>query len=231
MANTGTPLARILATILNAQEQEGVRAARLLHDEVGQILSAAGLQLDVLRMDTESESPELARRIIEIQKILEQAIDHVRTLSYELSPAIVERAGLQAALNRLVGRYRDTSDSSIRHNFDSSVRLPMKAATCFYKIAECALDNAVKHSGGRRLEVSVHPARNGVALEVRDDGDGFAVEEVRANPTGLGLLLMECYAEQGNLKLGIESTRGRGTIVKGFYPLAEETPEAVTDAV
>ena len=208
------PLAHLLAAVINAQEQGGARVARLLHDEVGQILTAVGLQMDLMRMDLEAECPEIASRVVESQKILEQAVDQVRSLSYELHPGIVERAGLQAALDRLAGRYRKTPNITVRLMFDSSVRVPAEAAAAMYKIAECALENSVKHSQCRLIEILVRPGRGGVVLEVKDDGSGFDVGQATGNPAGLGLLLMNCYADQGSLELEIASTPGEGTIVK-----------------
>ncbi|MCP5114781.1 MAG: hypothetical protein GY953_28465, partial [bacterium] len=145
------PLGQILVAVINAQEQEATRVSRLLHDEVSQLLSAVGLQLDLARGDIAGQSPDVAKRIGECQEHLEQAIQHLRRLTYELNPAVVERAGLQTALDRLVGRYRGER-VSIRLLYDSSVHLPAESATAVYKIAECALDNAVLHSGCKLIE-------------------------------------------------------------------------------
>ncbi|MCD6360275.1 MAG: hypothetical protein J7M38_05360 [Armatimonadetes bacterium] len=211
------PLAPLVAALVNAREQERARAARLLHDEIGQILSATGLQLDVLRMDTEAASPEIARRITEIQRNLEQAVNQVRALSQELNPSIVERAGLRAALEQLADRYREMSSIAVRVAFDSSVRLPAQAAVALYKIAEHALDNVARHSGTRQAELLVRPAGEGVTLEISDGGRGFQPEEAAANPAGLGLLLMQCHADRAGLDLNIASTPGNGTIVRARY--------------
>src|ERR1017187_7867549 len=99
-------LAHLLVSVMHAREQEGARISRILHDEVGQVLSAVGLQLDLLRMDLDEQSVETPSRIVDIQKVLEQAVGQVRDLSYELNPSVVERTGLQFALDRLVGRHR-----------------------------------------------------------------------------------------------------------------------------
>jgi len=217
MTDSLRPLARILAAVVQAQEQEGARVARLLHDEVGQILSAVGLRMDLLRMDVEAGSPEVAKRIAESQGILEKAIDQVRSLSQELQPAIVERAGLQIALDRLVSRYREMSSRPIRLLYDSSIQLPAKTAASMYKIAVCALDNAVKHGRGGPIELMVDSEGGGV-LEIRDGGGGFDVEAARNDPPGLGLPLMGCYADQGGLVLEVNSSPGRSTIVRARVP-------------
>ena len=104
-----------------------------LHDDVGQVLSAIGLQLDVLRMDLRAKAPEIVDRTAEIQQLLGAVVERLRNLSYELNPSIVERAGFQFALDRLIGRYRDEFHGSIRFLFDSAVRLPTASATMLYK--------------------------------------------------------------------------------------------------
>lgn len=209
-------LADLLVSVMNAREEEGARVSRVLHDDVGQVLSAIGLQLDLLRMDIAENVEDCSRRITEIQKVLEFAVTQVRDLSYELNPSIVERAGLQFALDRLVGRYRKDARVPIRLLFDPSVRLPLDAGTVVYKIAEEALDNAVRHSGGSKIEVLVRPAKQGVCLEVRDDGKGFDASREGPATKGLGLHLMQYHANQAGLRFSIASSKEKGTIVKAI---------------
>ncbi|MGE5569866.1 MAG: sensor histidine kinase [Rhodospirillales bacterium] len=212
-------LTNLLVSVMNAREQEGARISRILHDEVGQVLSAIGLQLDLLRMDITENKEEGARRIAEIQKVLETAVNQVRELSYELNPSIVERTGLPFALDRLVGRYRRSFDGNIRLLFDSSVRVPVEPATALYKIAEQALENAVQHSGGRQVEILVKPAKQGVALEIRDNGKGFSLEK---DAGGVGLHLMKHHAVQAGIQFSVASVPEKGTIVRAIYRAAEK---------
>jgi len=197
-------------------EQEALRArtARVLHDQVSQVLSAAGLQLDVLRMDFQAGHPELAARTAEIQQLLERAIDEVRGLSRELDPSMVERAGLSASLNRLVGRIRQNSGLNIRLLLDPAAHMPPAAAAAFYRIAEQALDNVVRHAGGAAAEVLLRPTREGTVLEIRDAGKGFDLEQERASRRGLGLVLMEFHAARAGVDFSVTSSPGQGTIVK-----------------
>src|SRR5438093_7678313 len=110
-----------LAALENQQSERG-KVARLLHDEVAQLISAAGLQLDILRMDLEDKVPAIASRTADIQDLLERVVNRIRDLSYELNPDIVERVGLQPALDLLVGRFRKSFSGSLRLIYDSSVR-------------------------------------------------------------------------------------------------------------
>lgn len=215
------PAAEKLFQFLEEQEAQRSRIARILHDEVSQVLSAVGLQLDVLRMDFEERHPEVAERTTEIQQLLEKAIDEVRDLSRDLDPSMVQRAGLASALSRMVGRIRETHDATVRLLMDPAARLPIETANALYRIAEQAIENALRHAGGAAVEVLLRPSRAGVVLEIRDEGEGFDVEEARAACRGLGLWLMEYHAARAGIEFVLISTPGRGTIVKAVFKAAE----------
>jgi signal transduction histidine kinase len=226
-------LKRLLLSTIHARDSENERVSRRLHDEVGQVLSAVGLQLDVLKLDYRGQAPEISGRIEEIQKALDQAVQEVRALSYDLNPAVVERAGLHFALERLVGRFRSMYTGNIRLLSDPAVRVPLPAANAWYKIAEHAIGNAIFHAQSTKIEVQTRMGARSAALEVRDNGAGFAVEQVRSQSPGLGLLLMEHYASAAGLNLKIRSTAGKGTTVSVQCSTAPEgdTPTRQTHAL
>src|SRR5438874_569319 len=149
-----------LAAIDNQQSERG-KLARLLHDEVAQMLSAAGLQLDILKMDLEDSVPGIAARTGEIQDLLDRVVKRIRDLSYELNPEIVERAGLQAALDLLVGRYRKLFPGGLRLMYDSSLRLPVGIGAAMERIAEEAVTNAIRHSQCSHIEIIVKATPEG----------------------------------------------------------------------
>jgi len=211
--------------LINEREREQARVARILHDRASQVLSAVGLQLDVLRMDFREQAPGIVQRTTEIQTMLEGVIEELRGLSYELNPSVVERAGLSFALERLVGRFRESAPGSIRLAAERDVRIDAHQGTVLYKIAEFALDNAVQHASFRTAEVLFRLARDRAVLEVRDNGVGFPVHETeRRFQGGLGLLLMRYYASQNGIRLTIHSARGKGTIVKATCPVQQSPP-------
>ncbi len=146
-------LAQMLFAAMNEHEAVLARVSRLLHDDVSQILSAVGLQLDAMRMDFREQAPGVDSRAAEIQELLEQAIEQLRDISNELNPSIVERAGLQFALDRLVGKPAPNFSGTLRLHFDASLRVPTILAKAFYKITECALDIA---QGDARLLAHRH---------------------------------------------------------------------------
>ncbi|MBC7924355.1 MAG: hypothetical protein H7039_01740 [Bryobacteraceae bacterium] len=226
MTETPQFLKRMIVSAINAREVESARVSRLLHDEVGQILTAVGLQMDVLKLDYRGEIPEITPRIHEIQKMLDQAVEQVRTLSYDLNPSIVERAGLYSALDRLVGRFRSRYKGSLRFLWDPALRVPVQVGNIWYRIAELGLDNAVTHSGAERIELQVRSSARQFVLEVRDDGCGFESDAVASQATGFGLLLMEHYATQVPLALEVRSKPGQGTVVRAAWARAKSNTES-----
>jgi len=201
---------------LRAQEFERSRMSKFLHDSVGQNLSAAGLYLDLVRMDLTESSPEVCARIAEIQQMLESMMQQVRDFSYELNPAMVERAGLHPALDRLLGRFRSRFHGALRLSCDPSSKIPERYATALYQIAQEAVENAVQHSGCSLIEIAVKSTKSGPVLEVRDNGKGFDPADVLGGRRGLGLLTMEHFAAQAGLEISISSARDDGTVVRAF---------------
>jgi signal transduction histidine kinase len=205
-------------TALDKQQAERARLARRLHDEAAQILSGAGLQLDILKMDLEERVPGIAARTSEIQDLLDRVVGEIRELSYELSPDIAERAGLQAALDFLVGRYRKSFPGNVRLIYDSSARVTPEGAAAMERIAAEALANAVQHAQCSQIAVIVKATRGRTALEVSDNGRGFDADLERRSGRGLGLLMIECYAARAGLDLTIGPASSGGSRITAVAP-------------
>jgi len=207
-------LAQMLFAALNEHEAVLARVSRLLHDDISQVLSAVGLQLDALRMDFREQAPGLDPRAVEIQELLEQAIEQLRDITNELNPSIVERAGLQFALDRLIGKARITFRGTLRLHFDVSLRVPTVLAKTFYKIGECALDIALSHPGCSLIDIHVKRAQGEYVLEVSDNApaDGDV-------PAPLGQLLMDYYASKNHVTLRTERVPGKGSVVRASFPM------------
>lgn len=208
-------LAESLVALMSTQQEQSARVARILHDDVNQVLSAAGLHLDLLRMEFEKAAPGIAGKTGEIQQLLGQAIEQLREISYELNPTIVERAGLAFALERLAGRMRRHRRLNVRATIDPRVRVELALANAFYRIAEAALDNAARHASSAEVELVLSGSPGMARLEIRDDGPGFDPASVRP---GLGLLSMRHYAARVSAEWQVVSETGKGTIVTVWSP-------------
>jgi signal transduction histidine kinase len=97
------------------------------------------------------------------------------------------------------------------------VRVPLNVGNAWYKIAELAVDNAIRHADANRIEIHVRRTQKNVALEIRDNGVGFSVADVKIHPKGLGLMLIEHYASQSPINVDVKSTPGKGSLVRSTY--------------
>lgn len=212
-------LAQMLFAALNEHEAVLSRVSRLLHDDVSQVLSAVGLQLDAMRMDFRQQAPGMDSRAAEIQELLEQAIEQLRDITNELNPSIVERAGLQFALDRLIGKARANFNGTVRLHFDASLRVPTVLAKTFYKITDCALDIAKASPDCTLIDIHVKRAQGEYVLEISENA------AVDANaPAALGQLLMDYYASKNHVTLKTERVPGKGSVIRASFPLPVAAP-------
>ena len=220
MASAPQPaLAQMLFAALNEHEAVLSRVSRLLHDDVSQVLSAVGLQLDAMRMDFREQAPGVESRASEIQELLEQAIELLRDITNELNPSIVERAGLQFALDRLIGKARAGFPGTVRLHFDPSLRVPTVLAKAFYKITDCALEIAKSAPECSLIDIHVKRAQGEYVLEIADN----AIVDEDA-PAPLGQLLMDYYASKNHVTLKAERLAGKGNIVRASFPMPAAAP-------
>lgn len=197
--------------LLTAQDNERSRIARELHDDIGQQVTLLAIDLDLLSAsDPTSPAKEAAGRAQGIARSLHD-------LSHRVHPSRPRLVGLVAALE---GLQRDLSVSGVTidltHN-DVPASLPTEITLCLFRVAQEALQNAVRYSGARRVAISLVGSATSLALAVADEGVGFDVDE--AMGTGLGLISMAERAEALGGEALIRSTRGSGTRIEVTVPL------------
>ena len=209
-------LAQMLFTAINEHEAALARVSKLLHDDISQVLSAVGLHLDAMRMEFSNQAPDIDRRASEIQALLEQAIEQLRDISNELNPSIVERAGLQFALDRLIDKARKNFPGTLRLHYDPVTRVPTAVAKIFYKIGECAVQNALARPECSLIDIQVKRSHGEYVIEIGDNG---RVDQTASTAVPLGQLLMDYYASK--VALTIKSSPGKGTVIRATCPATE----------
>src|SRR3954465_1093055 len=197
---------------LHAQEEERARVARDLHDEVNQSLTGLLLRLEAAR---ESAPPELEAEIAETKARATQAMNELLSLARQLRPTALDDLGLAAAIEGQIDRLGGEIATRLDVAGDFS-DLGGDAQLVVYRVAQEALSNAARHSGAGRVEVRLlRTDGGGVALEVADDGRGFAFDESEG---GLGIAGMRERALLIGGELTIESRPGHGTTVRLVVP-------------
>jgi len=214
-------LARRLVETIQERETELARISSVLHDQVSQVLSAIGLQLDVMRLDFRDQAAGIEERTAEIQNMLERVINQLRDLSFELNPSVVERAGLHPALDRLAGRVRNSSAGVFHLYFDSSLKIPGPVAGVFYKIAETVIEGCILRSDCSEIDVQVKRAQSRFVLEIRDNSDP---SKASAEERSFMELMLEQYASQSGVALKVKYLRPTGTLIQASFPESASVP-------
>ena len=212
---------RVLAGRLEAAKEEERRwIARELHDEMGTGLTTAKLVLQLLADAPSTE--ERDRRIGEAIGLLDRMIGHVRTLSLDLRPPLLDDLGLAAALRGYVDTLarRARLDISLATD-DLPSQLRENLGIAVFRIVQEALTNVVRHADAGRVAVEVQYGRGALVVRVADDGKGFDVEKTLDGSSGeghAGLLGMRERVESMGGELSIRAQVGRGTEVLARLP-------------
>jgi signal transduction histidine kinase len=220
--------------LVEVQESERRHIARELHDEIGQALTAAEMNLQAALQSP--RAPNLERRLSASMEAIEQVIEQVHNLSLNLRPSMLDDLGLEPALRWLTRRQAELAGVQAEFHADHlEDRLhPIVETECF-RVAQEALTNIVRHASAKKIVVSLVRTNSHLHLRVRDDGVGFDVAKRRNEAVGggsLGLLSMEERAVLAAGGLELRSSPGQGTEVHAWFPIRwknEELPDAMEE--
>ena len=165
-------LARLSARMVEQHEEERRRLSRELHDETAQVFSAVKMELGVLRQGV---TPAQGTRLDQVLGLIDTGIRSIRNVTNDLRPSLLDDLGLLPALRSLVADCQERS--GIRIELDVPAALPSlskEAELALFRALQEALSNVLRHAGARTVDVGISVSRDGVLLEVRDDGQGVS---------------------------------------------------------
>jgi len=200
----------LAARLLTAQEEERRRVSRELHDQICQQL--ASLAIDISGLASEPPPPARTRQALKkLQTRVIQASEATRHIAYELHPSVLDDLGLVASLRMLCKQFSEREGVAVQfHPGDLPPVISREIGSCLYRVAQESLNNVARHSGAKKVSVSLTIRKNSVVLSVLDDGAGF--DPATAKGTGgLGLIGMEERALLVKGTLTIDAQRPHGT--------------------
>jgi signal transduction histidine kinase len=202
---------RLEAEARRAEEEERRRIGRELHDEAGQSLLLLRLQLEMMERDADGE---LGPRLAEARGVAERTVEELRRIVAALSPAVLERLGLEAAIRQLATRFRKMHPAEIRIRISGGWKqLSQQSQEVIYRVAQESLQNIVKHSQATRVKLLVQSTDKSIRLSVSDNGAGFLKEAALSKPMSFGLAGMRERAALLQGALAIRSAPGKGVTV------------------
>jgi signal transduction histidine kinase len=215
-------LRQLSKRLLSVQEQERVRIAREVHDELGQALTATKIDLQQLG----SRHGELRDSLGAIARTIDDIVELVRRIAADLRPAILDDLGITAALEQQLRRLRESSGIQTTLTVAEEAEmemLDMLTGATLYRIAQEALANVVRHANATTVEISLVIAGGAAVLKIQDNGRGMSREKAK-DPQSLGLIGIRERAELLGGSVTIDSPPGEGTMVIATLPLTK--PEA-----
>jgi two-component system sensor histidine kinase UhpB len=199
---------------LSAQETERQRLAAELHDEIGQTLTAAAIQIEHAA-DAGADSPADLRQVA---GTVRETLDEVRRISRELRPEALDDLGLVNALISLCSRVARDSGIRIERQLEHLPELTPELELVIYRVAQESLTNVIRHAEASEAKVSLTSDDHGVVLSIADNGRGLPAP-VPARTAGISGMRERARLVQG--RLAIESSDGAGTVVRLDAPVGE----------
>ncbi len=195
--------------LVKAEEDERRRIARVLHDEIAQLLTGVSLTLSAPELTRERKAQE---RLTEAKKMVKETQDFIRNLSYELLPPALDNLGLAAAVRALARSAAEgTGVSFVIQGDDNFPRADPDTEIMLYRIIQEAVANALKHAEPEEITVRFEYAEPVLRVRVEDDGKGFDVEKIMSVSTGLGLRSIHERVSLIGGRIEWSSSPGRGT--------------------
>jgi PAS domain S-box-containing protein len=197
------------------KQQERLRLAKILHDQVQQLIVAAQLQLDSLRQGIDPEYEPLQETVQSIHAVLQEAIEASRSLAVDLFPPVLHEIGLIAALEWLAERMHAREKFQIHIDAEPDAE-PIREETR-YMLFECVRElilNVIKHADVREVHLNVRRTEdNNIKLVTRDGGKGFdlgLIEKRSPQDTTFGLYSIQQRLKYIGGQMDIETAIGRG---------------------
>jgi PAS domain S-box-containing protein len=222
-------LRRLSVRLMTMQDQERRRIARDLHDGLGQELAVAKMVLDKMYLEKPAQPQD--QTWIQASAIIDRAIQEVRTMSHLLHPPLLDEVGLQSALAWYVeglGK-RSGIETTLEVLPTDFPRLASAVETAVFRIVQEALTNVFRHSGARKVSITLAQKDDLIVVSVLDDGKGIdkRIEELRPENVGVGIGGMKQRAKEfgGQLRL---TNADPGTLLELMIPCSTALRESST---
>jgi signal transduction histidine kinase len=216
-------LQELSSHIQDAKEQERLRIAREIHDEIGSLLTAIKIDLSWLTHRLPKENKPLSDKAKTIETLVDKAITSASNLAQSLRPGFLDYFGIIAAIE--IEAQEFTNRSGISCNIIKSqenIELPEAHTISLFRILQETLNNILKHAQAKNVQIEIVKGADHLELIISDDGIGLS-ENARNKPHSFGLRGIHERVEHLGGTVKIASTPGKGTQIAIFIPLEPES--------
>ena len=213
-------LQQLTARLIQAQEDERQRISRELHDDIGQRLSLFTSELDGLRNELfVLGMAHASEHVMDLHRMASDLCTDIHDLSHDLHSSKLQHLGLRAALKDLCEKVSQQTQIAVDFRAENLTRtLPPEVALCLFRVAQEALNNALRHGRVKQVSVEITQERETIRLKVTDSGIGF---DPTASATGIGLTSMRERLRTINGELIVRSAPCEGTQISAEVKLGQ----------
>lgn len=202
-------LSDVARKLVEAQEKERARIARELHDDINQRLGLVSMGMEELLANPDEVEP----RALELREQINEISSDVHALAADLHPQKLEYLGAVAGLRSWTKEFARRQNLEVDFTSDVHNSLPPEIGVTFFRVLQEAMQNTVKHSGGKRVEVQLREDAKALYMTVKDSGKGFDVDAA-SHGKGLGLTSMRERVRLVNGTIHIDSKSNGGTAIE-----------------
>jgi PAS domain S-box-containing protein len=200
-----------------AREEERLRLAREIHDELGQTLTAALMELGLLKKEVKKSAPAV-EKIASVTGLIDEAVGDVQRICAELRPRILDHLGLRAALEWQTKKFADrTGINCLLDIPHDSIKLATETETALFRIFQETLTNVSRHAKATQVSVRLAIEDRALILEVRDNGTGISKSRLSAE-NAFGIMGIRERAHELGGDVIFTSARNKGTTVTVTVP-------------
>ena len=207
--------------IINAEENERKRIAADLHDGVGQMMSAAKMNLSAI----ESEIPfkDEAQKISfeNLISLVDESCKEIRSVSHQMMPNALLKSGLASAVKEFLDKIDNRIIKISLHAEGLQQRLDSNTETVLYRVIQECVNNVIKHSGANKLDISLIKDADGISVTVEDNGRGFDTAD-KKKFEGIGLKNISSRVTFLKGTVDFDSSPGKGTLVAIHVPVGAD---------
>jgi two-component system NarL family sensor kinase len=212
-------LRALVHNFIQLQVDERRRFSRELHDGINQLMVATKFRIELAIRQIHKGNGEYQASLTTALDTLDECIREVRQISHGLRPDLLDRMGLETALDSLAKKFHERTGIAVQKEFAfHPATLPDDVAIMLYRVVQEALTNIERHASSRYVSIHLQRLGDGVQLDIRDDGVGFDPTRLLAGQ-GIGLKNMREWMELLGGQLWLDSTPGQGTRIHATLPL------------
>ena len=206
-------------SIIEAEENERKRIAGDLHDGVGQLMSAAKMNLSSFESRSHFKSPEDKTEFEKIIALVDESCKEVRNVSHNMMPNALLKRGLSSAVKEFIDKIDHHVLKVNLYSEGLNERLDANVETVLYRVIQECVNNVIKHSGANLLDISLIRDEAGIAATIEDNGIGYDTTQ-KYKSEGIGLKNIIARVKYLKGTVDFDSSPGKGTLVAIHVPLA-----------